>query len=268
MAKTVTTEDFSMNYIQFGEGDKNLVIIPGLSMKPVTPMGMMIESAYSVFKDDYTVYLFDRRENAPDFYNDEGMAEDTYKALVKLGIKKAHFVGASQGGAIILKLAIKYPDMVESLSVCSSSPYVNEMSVKVLDTWLDLANKRDAIGLATNMLDTIFAPQTIADSREGLIKSFADTSEAEFVQFINMSSNFYGYDVRDDLDKIKCPVFVIGCEGDRVFGPDASREIYDGISKGNDKCELYIYDNSYGHAVYDEAPDYKDRVYSFLKKYY
>ena len=116
------------------------------------------------------------------------------------------------------------------------------------------------------MIDTIFSPKRIEGNREGLINSFAGTTQEEFVQFVNMSANFYGYDVREDLDKIKCPAFVIGCEGDRVFGAEASRMIYEGISKGNDKCELYIYDDSYGHAVYDEAPDYKDRIYDFLKK--
>jgi len=267
MAETVRTEEFSMDYIKFGEGSKNLVIIPGLSVKPVTPMGMMIESAYSVFKEDYTVYLFDRRNNAPDNYTDEDMAEDTYQALVKLGINKAHFIGASQGGAIILKLAIMHPDMPESLSVCSSSPYVNDMSKEVLGTWLDFANKRDAVGLATSMIDSIFSKGTLDGTREVLIKNFSDLSEEEFVQFINMSANFYGYDVREELHNIKCPTFVVGCEGDRVFGPEASRQIYEGISKGNDKCELYIYDGSYGHAVYDEAPDFKDRLYIFMKKY-
>ena len=82
-----------------------------------------------------------------------------------------------------------------------------------------------------------------------------------------MSANFYGYDVREELHNIKCPTFVVGCEGDRVFGPEASRQIYEGVSMGNDKCELYIYDDSYGHAVYDEAPDFKERLYNFMKKY-
>lgn len=267
MKKTVTTEDFSMNYIKFGKGEKILVIIPGLSLKPVTPMGMMIESEYSIFKEDYTVYLFDRRDNAPDNYTDEGMAEDTYRALVKLGINKAHFMGASQGGAIILKLAICHPDMVLSLSVCSSSAYVNDMSVKVLGTWLDLAKKRDAVGLASNMIDTIFSRKTLEGSREGLIKAFAHISEEEFVQFINMCAGFCEYDVRDNLGDIKCPTFVIGCKGDRVFGAEASRQIYEGIRKNNNKCEIYIYDGTYGHAVYDEAPDYKERIHNFLKKY-
>ena len=31
-------------------------------------------------------------------------------------------------------------------------------------------------------------------------------------------------------------------------------------------CELYMYGAPYGHAVYDEAPDYKNRIYSFLMR--
>ena len=267
MTGIVKTDSFLMKYACFGSGNKNLVIVPGLSLRPVTPFAFAIENAYDIFKEEYTVYLLDRRDNAPDNYTSVDMASDTYDALKELGVNEAYFIGASQGGAIILELTLMHPEMVKGLAVASSSGFVNEMSSKVLDDWLYFTAKRDAVGLTTNMVDVVYSENMPAKSRESYIKAFADLNEEEFVQFNNLCADFRTYDVRDRLSEIMCPVIVIGCEGDRVFGALASKEIYDGISKNNKNTEIFIYDDTYGHAVYDEAPDFKEKVYEFLNKY-
>lgn len=266
MNGTVQTDNFSMKYATFGSGDRNLVIVPGLSLRPVTPYAFAIERAYEIFKKDYTVYLLDRRDNAPEGYTGEEMARDTYEALRKLGVDKAYFIGASQGGGIILELALMHPEMVQGLVIGSSSSYVNKMSSHILDVWLALSAKRDAKALAAHMVEVVYSKNNPPSSKESFIKAYSDLTEEEFVQFTNLCSNFKTYDVRDRLGEIKCPTFVIGCDGDRVFGAEASREIYEGVSSNNDKCELYIYEDTYGHAVYDEAEDYKVRIYDFFKK--
>ncbi len=265
MVGSVDLGDFTMQYASFGHGDKTMVMIPGLSLKPVSPLALMIEKSYEVFTKDYTVYLLDRRDNAPSDYTAEEMVEDTYMALKELGVESAYFLGASQGGAITMELAIMHPDMVKGMAIGSSAAYVNEMGASVLETWLDLSNKRESLSLAEHMIDVIYSKNTLSANRDSLIKAFSNLNEEELVQFINLCEGFRSYDIRDRLGEIKCPTIVIGCEGDKVFGADASREIYEGISTGNVKCELYIYSNSYGHAVYDEAPDYKERVYNFFE---
>lgn len=267
MIGKVETEDFKMNYAKFGSGNKTLVIVPGLSLRPVTPFAIAIENAYGIFKEEYTIYLLDRRDNAPDNYLSQDMARDTYAALQSLGVDKAYFIGASQGGSIVMELSIMHPEMVEAIAVASSAAYVNEMSHSILDNWIDLAKKRDAIGLATHMVDVVYSTNMSSHTKKGYINSFKDLKEEEFIQFINLCIGFGTYDIRSKLSSITCPVIVVGCEGDRVFGDGASREIYEGISSNNDRCELLIYDDRYGHAVYDEADDFKEKIYNFFDKY-
>jgi len=264
MIGKVETKDFKMSYASFGSGDKNLVIIPGLSLRPVTPFAIAIENAYGIFKEEYTVYLLDRRDEAPEEYTSVDMANDTYEALRELGINKAHFIGASQGGAIVMELSLMHPEMVEAIGVASSSAYINDMSRNILNSWIELARKRDAIGLATNMVNVVYSTNMSEHTKEGYIHSFKDLSEEEFNQFLNLCVGFANYDIRSKLSSISCPSIIVGCEGDRVFGPETSREIYQGISSSNDKCKLVIYDDSYGHAVYDEADDFKEKIYNFF----
>ena len=64
----------------------------------------------------------------------------------------------------------------------------------------------------------------------------------------------------DELDKIKCPVFVIGGRQDKVVGGKASEEIAEKLG-----CEIYMYDNL-GHAAYEEAKDFNKRVYEFFRR--
>lgn len=63
-----------------------------------------------------------------------------------------------------------------------------------------------------------------------------------------------------ELNKITCPVFVIGGRQNKVIGGEASEEITEKFG-----CKIYMYDD-FGHAVYEEARDFNGRVYDFLKR--
>ena len=63
---TLKTDDFSMQYIRFGSGEKSMVILPGLSVQSVMPLAQDVAKAYEIFSEQYTVYLFDRRAELPE----------------------------------------------------------------------------------------------------------------------------------------------------------------------------------------------------------
>ena len=63
-----------------------------------------------------------------------------------------------------------------------------------------------------------------------------------------------------ELEKIKCPVLVIGGKEDKVVSGRASEEIAEKLG-----CEIYMYDDL-GHATYEEAKDFNQRVINFFKK--
>ena len=63
----------------------------------------------------------------------------------------------------------------------------------------------------------------------------------------------------EELHKIKCPVFVIGGREDKVVSGMASKEIVEKLN-----CKLYMYD-ALGHAAYEEAKDFNQRVYEFFE---
>ncbi|MBQ6836311.1 MAG: alpha/beta hydrolase, partial [Clostridia bacterium] len=79
-------------------------------------------------------------------------------------------------------------------------------------------------------------------------------------RFITIAESCLTCNSYDELDKIKCPVFVIGGKEDKVVSAKASYEIAEKLC-----CEIYMYDNL-GHAAHEEAKDFNKRVMEFLDK--
>ena len=98
--ETVKTDSFSMDYFRFGRGEKILVILPGLSVQSVMGSAEAVAEAYQLLTDDFTVYLFDRRNELPPSYSVYEMARDTAEAFRVLGLENVCIFGTSQGGII------------------------------------------------------------------------------------------------------------------------------------------------------------------------
>lgn len=79
---------------------------------------------------------------------------------------------------------------------------------------------------------------------------------------IILMESLKGFDILNELDGISCPTLIIGDRSDRVLSVQASEEIESAL-KGKIDVTLYLY-NGYGHAVYDMAADYKERILEFL----
>ena len=80
----VKTEAFTMRYFSFGRGERPLVILPGLSVQSVMGSAQAVAKEYSVMQEEFTVYLFDRREDLPSKYSVYDMAQDTALSSIRL----------------------------------------------------------------------------------------------------------------------------------------------------------------------------------------
>ena len=139
----VSLNGFSMEYLKFGNGRKNLVILPGLSVQSVLLYSSSVVKQYERFTKDFTVYLFDRRINLPQEYSVSDMADDTAQAVKYLGLKNIYLFGASQGGMIAMDIAIKNVGLVEKLVLASTAMHMDEKSVSIVDDWIKLAENHD-----------------------------------------------------------------------------------------------------------------------------
>ena len=122
---------------------------------------------------------------------------------------------------------------------------------------------RAAAGGGVRELQEIRPLEALEQYREALVKTASTVTDEELKRFVTLAEGIRGFDVTDELDGIRCPVLAIGDYADRVLDADATMEIAEKLDERQD-FRLYLY-AGYGHAAYDTAPDYLDRVRRFLE---
>ena len=256
---TIRTERAETDYAVFGEGPRTFVMIPGISLRRILKAAPAIEAAFRLFSKDYTVYLFDRRNSIPEGWTVPDMAEDLADSMQALGLSRADVYGASQGGMIAQCLAEDHPELVRKVVLAATLSRVNPMALSVLNGWISAAKAGDVPALVRLCISQIYSDGTLARHGESLLRFYRDISPEELERFLRMAEGCLGFDCYEQLSRIRCPALVVGSCGDRVLTPDASLEIASKLS-----CPCFLYGEEYGHMVFDEAPDFKQRMLDFF----
>ena len=256
--QTITTPRFTMDYFTFGTGKTPCVILPGASIRSVMLSADAVAALYGDFIADFTFYVFDKKRDMQTGYDAFAMAEDTAEAMELLGIHRACVFGASLGGMMAQCLAAYHPALVKKLALCSTLLSQNDTSRTVLDRWIRLADSGDALALDRDVWARIYSPsyyqkyQTIFESMTG------KATPEEIRQFAVQIRACRSFDGQNQIHQIRCPVLVVGTRDDLALSGDSSPALAKALG-----CPLYLYEG-YGHAVYDEAPDYPARMMAFF----
>ena len=251
-----------MRFFRFGTGRTPLVVLPGLSVQSVMNSAEIVAHAYSKMSSDFSFYVFDRRENLPPVYTVADMANDTAVAMEQLSLCNVMLFGASQGGMIAMQLAIDHPDLVKKLALGSTSAFVCGEALEVIRNWAKLAKEKDAAGLYLDFGERIYPSAVFAKYQNALRTMARTVTDAELERFVILAEGTQGFCVLDDLQRLHCPVLILGSKDDRVLGAEASLEIANHLPEQT-AATLHLYEG-YGHAAYDLAPDYQARLSAFF----
>ncbi len=259
---SVRIGDTEMYYASFGHGEKNLILIPGLSDGLATVKGkaLLLAKPYQLFFDKYTVYMFSRKNRMPAGYSIRDMAEDQAQALRTLGLSRVSVLGVSQGGMIAQYLAADHPDLVEKLVIAVSAPCVNDLMRERLGDWTRMADAGDHKQLMIDTAEHSYSEPYLKTFRKSYPVIGRIGKPSSYERFLVNANAILTFDASGVLDQIRCPVLIIGGENDQIVGVQASYELHEKI-RGS---ELYIY-AGLGHGAYEEAKDFNMRVFDFLE---
>ena len=74
----IRMDNTEMDFVVFGEGSKNLVLIPGIGdgLKTVRGMALLFSILYRQYAKSYRVYVFSRKRKLEKGYTTRTMARD------------------------------------------------------------------------------------------------------------------------------------------------------------------------------------------------
>lgn len=258
---TVAIRNTDMDYISFGTGNEYLVMIPGLGDGFTTVKGTALPFAiaYRAFARRFKVFVFSRKNRLEDGYSIRDMAQDQVEAMKAVGIMKAHIIGISQGGMIAQYIGIDNPDVAGRLVLAVTLSKQNETIQNTVGRWIEMAQLGNFKDILVDTAEKSYSEKYL--KRYRLLYPFLGRmgKPKDFKRFLIQADACIHHNAYDELNKITCPVLVIGGDCDKIVGTNASQELAQGIKNS----KLYVY-KGLGHGAYEEAKDFNQRVLDFL----
>lgn len=262
----IEANGINLYYETHGSGEP-LVLIEGLGYS-----SWMWYKQVEELSKHFKLIIFDNRgvgqSDKPDEeYSIELFANDTVEVLLALNIEKAHFLGVSMGGFIAQEVAIRYPEIVDKLILCSTS-FGGPGSVPIPQETLDVMFKgggkynsvdeiRDVIGIALDKR-CIDENQDVLDK---IMKEKMDNPQPKYAYQKQLMAGA-SFNAEDRLCKIKAETLILAGKGDRVVPFENSKLLNQKIV--NSKYEVI---EGAGHVFLMEKPDITNKlIVEFLEK--
>jgi pimeloyl-ACP methyl ester carboxylesterase len=261
---TVVANGIELFYERSGHGPR-LLFLNGSGSSIATS-----ELLIKMFTNDFEVLVHDQRglgntEKPPGPYTMADYAADASALLDSAGWDRALVAGMSFGGMVAQELAVTRPERIERLALLCTSPGGSAGASYPLQELAALP-ERDRARVATQLLDTRFTPEWLAEhpndrrladmmaARRGGEKAGEQLrGEAE-----QMGARSH-HDVYDRLPAITSPTLV-ACGRFDGIAPPANGEA---IARRIPGAELRVYEG--GHAFFAQDPAALPDVLAFLR---
>lgn len=256
---SIPIDGTEMDCVRFGEGERTLLLLPGLGLRALRESGRAMAYTYRLLAQTYQVCILDCKREVPEGYTMRALAADAGRALDALGVRRADVFGISMGGMIAQYLALDRSELVEKLVLAVTLSRPNGTMRSAARRWMELAERGDYEALVSDVMASTYSEDFL--QRFGRLFPMAGrpVAAAELERFRALTGACLSCDTYDRLEELHCPALVIGGRRDRVVTGRASEEMAERLG-----CALYMYDEL-GHSVCEEAHDLPARVLAFLQ---
>lgn len=221
-----------LHYLDEGQGVP-IVFAHGLCFSTA-----MYQPQVDALRDDFRCIRFDfrgqgRSEVTESGYDMDTLSEDAASLIEALGAAPCHFVGLSMGGFVGLRLAIRRPQLLRSLTLLDSSaqPEVPAHArayrrLNFIARWFGLRpviGRAEQILYGQSVLQDAARAEELARWRAGILASDRIGLNRAVVGVIEREG------VEADLHKIDLPVLIAVGEEDVATTPDKSRFMHEQI---------------------------------------
>ncbi len=218
-----------------------------------------------VFAPKYKVITMDLRGHGKSDkpkgpYSISMFAKDVAGIIKLLDLSDVSIVGISMGGAIVLQLAIDYPDLIKNLVVVNSRASIIDANAlnQIINDRINIIEKSGMEGMGKTLASALFIKPEQEESRKKMIKRWAENDTDSYISSLK---SFIGFNLMKEINKITCPTLVITSDED--YSPVSVKEEYAKLIPNS--CVKVI--NDARHAVTMEKPDeFNEILMKFLVK--
>ncbi len=259
----IRMRDNHMDYVVFGKGSRNLILIPGVGdgLKTIRGMALPFAILYRRYAKDYRVYVFSRKAKLSRGTTIRDMARDQARAMKCLGIEKADVIGVSQGGMIVQHLALEYPQLVDRIVLAVTLPKTGGILLRQVRQWIRCLDRREYQDLVQIMIGQMYSRKYYAKMEWMSPLLAVLLSHMSKERFRIMCQAAATHDLTGKLNRIRAKTLVIAAGKDRVVGTAGGRRLAEEIPD----AELLIFENA-EHGVYDEDKEFHLKILEFLKR--
>jgi pimeloyl-ACP methyl ester carboxylesterase len=195
-------------------------------------------------------------------YDAETVCTEIIDMLDQLKLDKVHFLGESTSGMVGEILAVKYPDRLHSLIICSSPTYLPPAATKMFafgyEDWPTACRKLGARGWAERLSKI---PGTVSGSDPKYLQWWIDQISMSSAEGLAGYAEFLTkLDARPFLSRIKTPMLILAPANSAATTVEEQTSIQQQVEGA--KLEI-IYGK--GHEIYVDKPvECQNAVLSFL----
>jgi len=160
-------------------------------------------------------------------YSLEQLGKDALAILDALGVRKAHWMGLSKGGAVGQWLLLNAPERIERAVLANTAAQFGSA-----DTWnerLRIVREQGMAGLVQAVIDRWFTKEFQAKAPEAIARIKAAFEKTPAEGYAACMAALRDLDLRDALRNIRNQVLVIVGKSDPATPPEAGKAIADAI---------------------------------------
>ncbi len=186
-------------------------------------------------------------------YTQDVQVEAVAAFLRHLGLEKAHVMGISYGGEVAMKLAARYPALIDKLILSNTAAYTSPWLKDIGHAWEYAFKSYDGHQFFKTCIPMVYSPKFYEENyawasarEEVFVKAFGrDVYDA----FARLTRSAEQHDAREELGSITAPTLVISSQHDYITPPHQQEALVRSIPGA-----AYVMVPDAGHALMYEKP--------------
>jgi pimeloyl-ACP methyl ester carboxylesterase len=246
-------DDYDVYYEEHGSGDP-VLLIAGLGADHTA---WTIQTEY--LKQAFRVVVFDnpgvgQTRGADGLFTTALFADVGASLLRRLGIERAHVVGASMGGLIGQQFAVRHPALVRSLVLHCPWWRPDAHVAALLRSWQVYARAAGMLELFRQVWLWVFTPRCFEERPELFVELGRELEASPHPQaveaFCGQADACLAHEPLEAVREIDAPTLITVGDSDILTPPAHARAIHERIADST----LHVWPEM-GHAPFWEIPD-------------